>query len=139
MDSLTPAERSKQMRLVRSKNTKPELLLRRLLFGLGYRYRIHRKDLPGHPDLVFSSRRKIIFLHGCFWHGHSCPLGRIPKSRVAYWTDKIRRNGGRDQRNLRRLRGMNWRCLVVWECQVRRSGDRAKLLKRATAFLENEK
>lgn len=136
VDTLTPAERSAQMSLVRSKNTKPELLLRRLLFSLGYRYRLHSRDLPGRPDLVFPMRRKIIFLHGCFWHGHSCPLGRMPKSRIGYWTEKIAGNSARDQLNLHRLRGMRWKCLVVWECQVRRGRDRAELLNRLTRFLE---
>lgn len=119
MDNLTPAERSRQMSLVRSKNTKPEMLVRHLLYELGYRYRLHRSDLPGRPDLVFPSRKKIIFVHGCFWHAHNCRLGRMPKSRLGYWKNKIKRNRERDAVTVRRLRGMHWKCLVLWECQLR--------------------
>jgi DNA mismatch endonuclease (patch repair protein) len=119
MDVLTKAERSKQMSLVRSKDTKPELLVRRLVHRLGFRYSLHKGDLPGKPDLVFPSRKRIIFVHGCFWHAHDCRLGRMPKSRLRYWTPKIERNSIRDALTLRRLRGMRWRCLVLWECQLR--------------------
>lgn len=121
------------MSLVRSKNTKPERVVRRVVHGLGYRYRLHRTDLPGCPDLVFPSAKKIIFVHGCFWHGHKCHLGRIPKSRVTYWVTKIIRNNDRDRKNLRRLRGMGWKCLVLWECQLR-AGNR--LEDEITRFLE---
>jgi len=107
------------MSLVRSKNTKPEMLVRRLVRGLGYRYRLHGADLPGRPDLVLPSVKRIIFVHGCFWHGHSCRLGRVPKSRLSYWTKKIEGNKERDSLTLRRLRGMRWKCLVLWECQLR--------------------
>ena len=133
MDTLTREMRSKQMSLVRSKNTKPELLLRRFVFDLGYRYRIHNKDLPGKPDMVFSSRKEIIFMHGCYWHGHTCRLGRIPKSRVAYWIGKTAGNRDRDKLTLRRLRGMGWRCLVIWECELR---DHEALKTRLTRFLD---
>jgi DNA mismatch endonuclease, patch repair protein len=108
------------MRLVRSTDTKPELIVRKLVFAMGYRYRLHLRDLPGVPDLVFSSRRKVIFVNGCFWHGHTCRLGRIPKSRVEYWGQKIARNHERDEHNLRRLRGMKWKCLVIWECELKK-------------------
>ena len=132
---LTEAERSKQMGLVRAKNTKPELLVRRLVHRLGYRFRLHRRDLPGKPDLVFPARRKIIFVHGCFWHGHECRLGRRrPKSRLDYWIPKISRNNQRDQKTLRKLRGMRWKCLVLWECQLR---DVEKLTIQITRFLEH--
>ena len=134
MDMLTEAERSKQMSLVRAKNSKPELLVRRLVHRLGYRFRLHRRDLPGKPDLVFPARRKIIFVHGCFWHGHECRLGRRrPKSRLDYWIPKITRNNQRDQKTLRKLRGMRWKCLVLWECQLR---DIEKLTIQITRFLE---
>jgi DNA mismatch endonuclease, patch repair protein len=103
---------------VRSKNTKPEMLVRRLVHGMGYRYRLHQADLPGRPDLVFRSQRKVVFIHGCFWHGHKCRLGRMPKSRLEYWKPKITGNRERDVRTLRRLRGMRWRALVLWECQL---------------------
>lgn len=134
MDNLTSDERSRQMARVRSKDTKPELLVRRLVYGLGFRYRLNRRDLPGRPDLVFPSMRKIIFVHGCFWHGHDCRLGRIPKSRVKYWTGKIAHNRERDRLTLRRLRGMRWKCLVLWECQLR---DSEKLTHRVSRFLRS--
>jgi len=132
VDNLTPEQRSAQMGLVGSTDTKPELLVRRLVHSLGYRYRLHRRDLPGVPDLVFRSRRKIIFVHGCFWHGHDCRLGRMPKSRQDYWLQKISRNKERDATNLRRLRGMRWKCLVLWECQLR---SREALVDRLRQFL----
>jgi DNA mismatch endonuclease (patch repair protein) len=106
------------MSLIRSKNTEPELLVRRLIHAQGYRYRLHCADLPGKPDMVFPSRRKVIFIHGCFWHGHTCRLGRMPKSRVAYWEAKINRNRERDKLTLRRLRALGWQCLVLWECRL---------------------
>jgi DNA mismatch endonuclease (patch repair protein) len=118
MDNLTPEERSKQMSLVRSKDTKPEMRVRRLVHGLGFRYRLHRADLPGKPDLVFPSRRKVIFVHGCFWHGHKCKLGRMPKTRLDYWQSKIGCNKSRDRQTLRRLRNLGWKCLTIWECSV---------------------
>jgi DNA mismatch endonuclease (patch repair protein) len=121
------------MSLVRSKDTKPELLVRRLLHGLGYRYRLHRADLPGKPDLVFSSRGRVVFVHGCFWHGHTCKLGRLPKSRLDYWTAKIHGNRERDRLVLRRLHRMSWKYLVVWECQLQ---DQDRLLRRLTRFLD---
>jgi len=129
-DSLTPEERSSQMRLVRSTDTKPELLVRRLTHSIGYRYRLHRRDLPGVPDLVFASKQKVIFVHGCFWHGHDCRLGRIPKSRVEYWEQKIAGNRERDARNLRSLSGMHWKCLVLWECQLKDDGALADRIRR---------
>src|ERR1700730_11013957 len=120
MDNLTTIQRQATMRAVRSKHTGPEMLVRRLVYSLGYRYRLHVRLLPGCPDLVFPSRKKLIFVHGCFWHGHTCRLGRMPKSRQGYWTAKISGNNERDKKNLRRLRGMGWRCLVLWECELRR-------------------
>jgi DNA mismatch endonuclease, patch repair protein len=105
VDNLSRLERSKQMSLVRSKHTKPELFVRRLVHGLGYRYRLHQPDLPGRPDLVFRSKRKVVFVHGCFWHGHKCKLGRMPKSRLDYWTLKITGNHQRDTLTLRRFEG----------------------------------
>ncbi len=119
MDNLTPAQRSAQMAKVRSKDTKPEMFVRRLVHGMGYRYRLHDGKLPGKPDLVFLSRRKIIFVHGCFWHGHVCPLGRIPKSRVEFWVEKIEATRSRDAVNIGKLEHLGWKSLVVWECQLR--------------------
>jgi DNA mismatch endonuclease, patch repair protein len=136
MDNLTKKQRSKQMRLIRSVDTKPELLVRGILHRLRARYQLHRKDLPGRPDLVFPWRGKIIFIHGCFWHGHlGCRLGRVPKSRVAYWTAKISRNRQRDTAALRLLRRMGWKCLVLWECQLRH-GD--KVAGRVSRFLSKQ-
>jgi DNA mismatch endonuclease (patch repair protein) len=133
MDNLTPEERSTQMRLVRSKDTKPELRVRRLVHGLGYRYRLHRAELPGTPDLVFPSKRKVIFVHGCFWHGHECKLGRVPKSSVEYWTNKISTNRDRDRKNIQRLGELNWKCLTIWECGL---NDDFTLADRIKHFLE---
>jgi DNA mismatch endonuclease (patch repair protein) len=134
MDVLTKKERSKQMALVRSKDTKPELLVRRLVHRLGYRFRLHQRDLPGRPDMVFPSKKKIIFVHGCFWHGHTCRLGRMPKSRLEYWVQKIARNHQRGLAVVRQLRAKRWRCLVLWECQLR---DLDKLTVRVRHFLES--
>lgn len=121
------------MAKVRSRDTKPEMLVRRLVFHMGYRYRLHRRDLPGKPDLVFPSRRKVIFVHGCFWHGHSCRLGdRIPKSRVEFWRAKIAGNRERDAAHLVRLAEMGWEALVVWECQLR---DAPELERQIRLFL----
>jgi len=118
MDTLSRAERSARMALVRSKDSKFELRVRSALHKLGYRYRKHDRSLPGKPDLVFPSRRKVIFLHGCFWHGHRCRLGRVPKTRTEYWLPKISGNRSRDQKNIRALRKLGWNTLIIWECQL---------------------
>ena len=120
------------MAAVRSKDTEPELLVRRLVHGMGYRYRLHRPDLPGKPDLVLPGRRKIIFVHGCFWHQHGCVLSHLPKSNESYWTPKLERNRERDIEHLRALRATGWKCLVVWECQLKESN---RLLRRLAKFL----
>ena len=132
MDYLTPAERSQQMSLVRSENTKPEMAVRRMVHRMGFRYRLHVKDLPGHPDLVFPGRRKIIFIHGCFWHGHRCRAGmNRPASNLTYWTKKLDRTRVRDRGNIRLLGRLGWDVLVLWECQL----GRASLPRRVAAFL----
>jgi DNA mismatch endonuclease (patch repair protein) len=111
------------MQAVKSKNTAPELKIRRLLHAHGYRYRLHRRDLPGCPDLVFPGRRKIVFIHGCFWHGHDCARGaRIPKSNTAYWIAKIARNRERHVTSLRLLSDAGWKVLTLWECQLGKTG-----------------
>lgn len=121
------------MQAVKSKNTAPELLVRRLLHVQGYRYRLHRSDLPGCPDLVFSARRKVIFVNGCFWHGHGCARGaRIPKSNREYWTAKIGRNRARDAAAKQALEESGWTVLALWECELR---DGRLLLKRLRRFL----
>src|ERR1043166_4715922 len=118
MDVFDAEQRSAVMRAVKSKGTKPEIKVRRLLHKAGYRYRLHRKDLPGNPDLVFPSRRAVIFVHGCFWHRHK-GCGRMPKSKLSYWLPKLEANKTRDQKNQRALRRSGWRVLVIWECQLR--------------------
>ncbi len=133
-DSFSPRKRSWIMSRVASRDTSPELLVRSLVHGMGYRFRLHRNDLPGCPDIVFPSRGKIIFVHGCFWHGHSCSRGsRIPKTNSEYWKRKIEKNIARDRQNLETLASMGWNCLVVWECELK---DREKLTSTIGDFLE---
>lgn len=118
-DVFTPQKRSEIMRAVRSTDTKPEMIVRRLVHRLGFRYRLHVHRLPGVPDLVFPSRRKVIFVHGCYWHRHSCREGRsMPASRAAYWRSKFARNQIRDRHSQRALRQSGWRVMVIWECQL---------------------
>ncbi|MDP2621360.1 MAG: very short patch repair endonuclease [Hyphomicrobiales bacterium] len=129
-----PEQRSRIMRAVKDKDTSPELIVRRLLHHHGYRFRLHRRDLPGKPDLVFPARRKVIFVHGCFWHGHDCKRGdRIPKTNTAYWTAKIDRNRQRDRRHRDELRRRGWQVFVIWECQLR---DKPASLDKVTRFLD---
>ncbi|MBS1825882.1 MAG: DNA mismatch endonuclease Vsr [Acidobacteria bacterium] len=111
--------RSRTMRAVKSQDTGPEMLVRRLVHSLGFRYRLHTRDLPGCPDLVFASRRKVIFVNGCFWHGHGCPRGaRVPKSNTTYWVQKISRNRSRDRMSRKKLRDQGWSVLTIWECEI---------------------
>lgn len=113
-------DRSAVMRAVRGANTKPELLVRRLVTELGFRYRIHRRDIPGTPDLAFIGRRKVIFVQGCFWHGHDCPRGkRVPRTNTPYWINKIARNQERDRQTKRRLESQRWLFLEIWECETK--------------------
>ena len=136
MDTLTSAERSRRMARIRSRDTAPELRVRRLLNGLGYRFRLHRKDLPGSPDLVFPSRRKVIFVHGCFWHAHGrCKTANQPKTRRAYWSGKFARNKARDRSNTLKLRKLGWDVFVIWECQTR---DAAQMQSRLVNFLDTK-
>ncbi len=118
-DRLTPERRSANMARIRAKDTKPEMIVRRMVHRLGARYRLHRKDLPGKPDLVFGPRRKVIFVHGCFWHLHSCRDGRIPASRRDYWEPKLTRNVERDAAACAALEAAGWQVLVIWECEIR--------------------
>ena len=118
-DRLTPEARSAHMRRIRKVDTRPELRVRRVAHSLGYRFRLHRRDLPGTPDLIFPRLRKAILVHGCFWHQHpGCRLARPPQSRLEYWLPKLRRNQERDAEALAALRALGWDALVVWECQV---------------------
>lgn len=108
------------MSRIRGKDSASEMRLRRMIHGMGFRYRLHVKTLPGTPDLVFPARKAVIFMHGCFWHRHQdCRLARMPKSRVAYWREKLEANKRRDDENVRRLNELGWRVLVVWECQIK--------------------
>lgn len=112
-------DRSANMRAIRSKNTGPELAVRSLAHRLGYRFRLHRKNLPGTPDLVFVSRRKVIFVHGCFWHGHDCKRARIPTANREFWVEKIAKNQGRDEASLTALASAGWKALVLWQCELK--------------------
>ena len=133
-DPLSPEQRERTMRAVKSEDTGPELRVRKLIHSMGYRYSLHRKDLPGKPDIVLPSRKKIVFIHGCFWHGHHCPAGsKKPKTNADYWERKIERNVQRDRRSQSALRRGGWSVAVVWECQTR---NLEKLERRLRTFLE---
>ncbi len=121
------------MALVKNKNTKPEMLVRSMVYGLGYRYRLHGNKLPGKPDLVFKSKKKVIFIHGCYWHRHeNCKLARLPKSRLDFWLPKLESNKLRDQKNQKLLHDMGWSFLVIWECEI---GNQDKMKEKITNFL----
>jgi len=135
MDNISPEARGRQMARVRAKDTRPEMAVRRLVFGMGYRYRLHDARLPGTPDLVFAGRGKVLFVHGCFWHRHeNCGLARLPKSRLDFWLPKLEGNQTRDRVNQRLLRKSGWRILVVCECELR---DMPKLTRKIRRFLES--
>lgn len=134
MDTIDPARRSQLMSRIRSKDTKPEIAVRQILHRLGYRFRLHRKDLPGRPDIVLPRHRKIVLVHGCFWHGHTCRLASKPKSNESYWTGKIAKNKERDGRNLAALEEAGWTVLELWECDVRKSEG---LEDRLAAFMKS--
>jgi len=137
-DTLTRAERSERMSRVRGKDTKPEMAVRRLVHGMGFRYRLHRRDLPGIPDLVFPRLKKVIFIHGCFWHRHSdpyCKLARLPKSRIDFWKPKLEANRRRDIKNKRNLIRLGWEVLVVWECEI---GNKEHIENIIQGFLESK-
>ena len=121
--------RSRTMRAVRSTGTGPELVVRRLVTDLGFRYRLHRADILGKPDLAFIGRRKLIFVNGCFWHGHGCQRGaRMPKSNAEYWSAKIGRNVARDQHNVHELRRIGWTVMTIWECELKSSSETRRRL-----------
>ena len=133
VDTLTRAQRSARMSLVKGKHTKPELRARRIVSSLGLRYRLHGAKLPGRPDMVFGSRNKVLFVHGCFWHRHpACPNTRLPKSKLAFWKPKLLGNRRRDLRNQTALRKLGWRFLVIWECELARPTEVAE---RVAAFI----
>lgn len=125
--------RSQIMAAIKSKNTEPELLVRRLVHSIGYRYRLHQRNLPGKPDMVFASRRKVIFVHGCFWHLHGCKLSHLPKSNKGYWVPKLERNRTRDEENLAAIKKLGWQALAVWECEM---ANEHQLERRIRRFLK---
>lgn len=120
VDVLTDNQRKYCMSQIKGKNTKPEMIVRRLVYSLGYRYRLHVKSLPGNPDLVFSSRKKVIFVHGCFWHRHNCKYGKPkPATRKNFWEKKLQGNVQRDKVNIIELEKQGWKVLVIWECEIK--------------------
>ena len=135
VDRISEERRSWNMSRVAGKDTRPELHVRRLLHTMGYRYRLHRKDLPGRPDIVLPKYHAIIFVHGCFWHRHSsCKFAYTPKSRIGFWKKKFEANVNRDKRNQKALSDMNWNILVIWECEI---DDSTKLIQRINKFLKS--
>ena len=135
VDVFTKEKRSEIMKKVGPKNSKPELLVRSLIHCLGYRFRLHRRDLPGTPDLVFPRYRKIIFVHGCFWHGHiGCKKSKLPETNREFWENKINRNKENDKNSILKLNERGWEILTIWECQIKKSKIE-NLKKRITKFL----
>lgn len=136
MDTMSSSDRSERMRRIRGRDTTPEMTVRSFVHALGFRYRLSDRRLPGSPDLVFRSRRKVIFVHGCFWHRHGrCALARLPKSRLDFWKPKLEGNKRRDARNRRALTALGWSSLVIWECELQ---DPLSVMFRALSFLETE-
>lgn len=119
MDTRNPEQRRRIMQAVKSKDTRPELHVRRLLHAMGYRFRLHRNDLPGKPDIVLPRYKKAIFVHGCFWHAHGCSKGKPPKSRLDYWLPKLEMNVKRDRTKKERLESLGWKVQVVWQCETK--------------------
>lgn len=135
MDVFSTEQRSQIMSKIKGKDTKPELLVRSIVHRMGFRFRLHRKDLPGKPDMVFPKHRKVIFVHGCFWHAHpGCSRATIPKSNTEFWLRKINGNKERDKRNISLLEELGWRPLVVWECETK---DVEKLMDKLQSFLNS--
>ncbi len=121
------------MRLITGKDTEPEIIVRRVLHRLGFRFRLHRKDLPGNPDVVLPRRKTVIFIHGCFWHGHGCKKGsgkRRPKSNTDYWNAKLDRNVKRDRKHVRKLRQLGWKWIVIWACETKNEQGLEKKLRK---------
>lgn len=133
VDTVDPATRSRVMGQIRARNTRPEVEMRRLLFQKGFRYRLHKKGLPGRPDVVLPRRKVAIFVHGCFWHGHGCRYSRLPSSNTTFWAEKFQRNNERDHRKVRELRAAGWRVATIWECSITCNRDRT--ISRLETFL----
>ena len=129
MDTRSSEQRRRIMQAVKSKDTGPEVRVRRLLHSLGYRFRLHRKDLPGRPDIVLPTYRKAIFVNGCFWHAHGCAKGQPPKSRPGYWLPKLAQNAERDRTKIEQLGLLRWQVLVVWQCEMKDLGQLAERLR----------
>lgn len=137
-DVLTREQRRKCMTSIRSRDTKPEMIVRKLVHTMGYRYRLHRRDLPGKPDLVLSRMKKVIFVHGCFWHMHRCRYGRVtPKTNAQFWSDKRESNRMRDINDRRLLKNMGWDMLIVWECKIMDTRKLQQLESRIISFLQS--
>ncbi len=137
-DNLSPEERSDIMRRVISKGTRPELVIRKIVWGLGYRYRLNVNGIPGKPDIAFKSRKKAIFVNGCFWHRHpSCPHTRTPKSNTEFWTNKFESTVKTDQKNYSKLAQMGWSYLIIWECEIKKS-NYANLAEKIDQFMKEE-
>ncbi len=132
-DIFSPEKRSWIMSRVKNRNTSPEKLVRSLLHRLGFRFRLHHKKLPGHPDIVLPKYRKVIFVHGCFWHGHDCPRGKRPATNRGFWNEKIEKNGRRDRHSQAKLGELGWESLVVWQCETK---DLEELTDRLLVFLQ---
>jgi DNA mismatch endonuclease (patch repair protein) len=131
-DTRTPEQRRRIMQAVKTRDTGPELIVRRILFELGYRYRLNSYNLPGRPDIVFPGKKRAIFVHGCFWHGHGCQKGKAPKSRLEYWEPKLRTNVERDAEQLVALGSLGWSVLTIWQCETH---DKEALTARLARFL----
>lgn len=133
MDKISPELRSENMRRIRSKDTKPEIRVRKLIFEMGYRYRLHWKKLPCKPDIIFPGRKKVIFVHGCFWHQHNdrnCNYVHKPKSRLNYWIPKLEKNKQRDIKNQKDIEDIGWKYLVIWECQIYNTEKLKEIIKK---------
>lgn len=133
MDKVSSEQRSRNMAAVRSRDTKPELVVRSALHSLGLRFRLHQTSLPGSPDIVLKRHKAVVFVHGCFWHGHDCARGKVPTTRRDFWLPKLARNRERDAIQVRELKILGWRILTVWECETR---DEAKLLRRLARWFK---
>ena len=136
-DIFNKKKRSQIMGRISGKDTKPELIIRKALFSEGYRYRLHRKDLPGNPDIVFPNRKKVIFVNGCFWHGHSCKKAALPATNKSFWKKKQNGNKERDKRNLVKLKTMGWETLTIWQCEIKKTTLKTQINK-IKLFLEKK-
>lgn len=136
-DIFNKEKRSEIMSKISGKNTKPELIIRKALFSEGYRFLLHGKDLPGNPDIVFPGRKKVIFINGCYWHGHNCKKAALPETNKQFWKKKIDGNVERDRKNLDNLLKMGWKGFVIWQCEIKRGTLKDKI-NRIKMFLENE-